>query len=148
VEAATQALNAPSEWLAPRRMNAVLLRGSELVNAVGESFRQPVLREISGAEAGEPVSFECIAALVPDFENPHDSNAVEVQVDARHVAYLSRGDAHSYRPAIARAAEKERVVICGARICGRGKEGRTPNLGVFLQMPSPDRALEQVIDAA
>jgi hypothetical protein len=143
-----QVPEASAEWLAPRRMDAILLRGAELVNAVGESYRQAALRKICGAEMGEAVSFDVIAALVPDFENRHDSNAVEVQVDACQVAYLSRDDAVSYRPAIARAADEERVIIVGGRICGRGKEGRTSNLGVFLQMPTPDRALEQVTDAS
>ena len=42
------------------------------------------------------VPFDCIAALVPEPSNPYDSNAVMVQIDGRHVGYLSREDAVAF----------------------------------------------------
>ena len=109
---------------------------TELVAAVGESQYQDALRSLCGSQSWEDVRFDCVAVLVPQPTNPHDSNAVMVQVGAKLVGYLSRGDAVNYQVLIQEALP--RVIQCEARIAGRGPGGDTSNLGVFLRLPPPD----------
>jgi hypothetical protein len=78
---------------------------------------------------------------MPVPSNPYDANAVMVQVDGLHVGYLSRGDAIDYGPAVRLLMEERRVIVCDARIAGRGPGNETSNLGIFLQLPTPDAAL-------
>jgi hypothetical protein len=113
---------------------------TELVAAVAESHYQDALRSLCGSQRGEEVRFDCTAVLVPEPSNPHDSNAVMVQVDAHLVGYLSRGDAVNYRSLIADALP--RFIQCEARIAGRGPGGETSNLGVFLRLPPSDHKIE------
>ncbi len=111
---------------------------------MGESHYQDALLAVCGARRGDPVAYECLAALVPEPSNPHDPNAAMVQVDARLVAYLSRADAVAYRPAVQAAAASRQVIVCHARIAGRGRESDTPNLGIFLKLPNPREALAEI----
>jgi len=117
-----------------------LVEGDLRIAAVGESFYQPALLAICGARAGEEVGHECFAALVLEPDNPHDPNAVRVEVQGRQVAHLSRSDALAYRPALVAVEAAGRVIICPAFIAGRGAGSETPNLGVFLHLPSPGSA--------
>src|SRR4051794_34514014 len=66
-------------------LTELLLEGNDHVDAVGESHYQPALLRCCGARRGEEVSFGCRARLVPEPNNPYDSNAVAVQVDGEHV---------------------------------------------------------------
>lgn len=118
----------------------LLLEGDQRIAAVGESFYQPALLAICSARAGEEVGHECIAVLVLEPDNPHDANAVRVEVDGRQVAHLSRPDALIYRPALRAAATAGLVIVCPAFIAGRGRDSDTPNLGIFLHLPSPHAA--------
>ena len=49
------------------------------------------------------------AVLVPQPSNPHDPNAVMVQVDAKLVGYLARADAVNYRALIRQAGLAEQA---------------------------------------
>src|SRR5690606_12065765 len=60
---------------------------------VGESHRQDALSAICGGPCEEGHELYCTATLRPEPTNPHDRNAVAVDIDGRHVAYLSRSDA-------------------------------------------------------
>jgi hypothetical protein len=113
---------------------------TELVAAVGESHYQDAPRTLCGTQAWEDVRFDCTAVLVPEPSNPHDPNAIMVQVDARLVGYLSRYDAVSYSALIQGAMP--RLIQCQARIAGRGPGADTSNLGVFLRLPPPDYKIE------
>lgn len=114
---------------------------TELVAAVGESHYQDALRSLCGNQGWEDVRFDCIAVLAPQPSNPHDPNAVMVQVDAQLVGYLSRGDAASYQALIREAMP--RLIQCEARIAGRGRGADTSNLGIFLKLPPPDHEIER-----
>ena len=76
------------------------------------------------------VRFETTAALVPEPSNPHDPNAVMVQIDGRLVGYLSRAAAVAYGPLVREPAERGRTAVCDAMVAGR--EGM---LGVFVRLP-------------
>ena len=112
------------------------LRGNELVNVAGESHYQEALRALTGSDGSEPVRIEAEAVLVPEPENPHDPNAVMVQIRERLVGYLPRDAAVAYAPMLRSVAERGRTAACEAMIAGRG--GGDAVLGVFLRMPAPD----------
>jgi hypothetical protein len=120
---------------------SVLLEGQVRVEAVGESFYQPTLLAVCGARRGEAVGHECTALLVLEPENPHDPNAVRIEVEGHLVGHLSRADALAYRATLQAAAAAGRAVACPAWIAGRGTGGETVNLGIFLHLPSPGAAL-------
>ena len=112
------------------------LRGNELVNVAGESHYQEALRALTGTDGSEAVRIEVEAALVPEPENPHDPNAVMVQIRERLVGYLPREAAVAYGPMVRIVAERGRTAACEAMIAGRGGDGPA-NLGVFLKLPEP-----------
>ena len=77
------------------------LRGNELVNVAGESHYQEALRALTSTDGTAEIRLEVEAVLVPEPANPHDPNAVMVQIDGRLVGYLPRADAVAYGPMIA-----------------------------------------------
>lgn len=105
----------------------------ERIAVVGESNYQPALRAICGTKVGEAVRFECFAALVPEPDNPYDSNAVRVEIQGKLVGYLSRADAEELNEAIVDATQREQNGLVRAMIAGR-EDGETTNLGVFLEL--------------
>ena len=128
----------PFERRARRSVEAIWLDDDCTVEVVGESHYQDALRAICGSSAWEDVLCETTAALVPEPTNPHDPNAIQVQVDGRLVGYLSRQDALEYGPMLKRFAAQGKVGACKAVIAGRGPGSETPNLGVFLHMCFPE----------
>src|SRR5205823_5372961 len=84
----------------PATVSAALFDGEESLEVVGEASYQSNLLRICRAVQGERVRHDVIAALVPEPSNPHDSNAVSVQVDRAVVGYLSRENAVRYAPGI------------------------------------------------
>lgn len=121
---------------------------TELVAAVGEASYQPALRDICGSKRWERVRFDCTAALVAEPSNPHDANAVAVYADCRgthlHVGYLSRGDALDYQAAVWKAADMGYTIVCQAHIAGREQGSETSNLGIFLDLPTPEGAVAEL----
>lgn len=121
---------------------------TELVAAVGEATYQSALREICGSKRWERVRFDCTAALVAEPSNAHDANAVAVYADCRgthlRVGYLSRGDALDYQGAVWKAADMGYTIVCQAHIAGREQGSETPNLGIFLDLPTPDGAVAEL----
>ena len=107
------------------------------MNVVGESHYQDALRAVIGGPVAGEVRHTCTAALVPEPDNPHDPNAVMVQIEGRRVGYLSRGDAVAYAPLVRSLAERGRTAVCEAMVAGRGESSGTSNLGVFLRLPPP-----------
>jgi hypothetical protein len=89
------------------------------------------------------VRHECIAVFVPEPTNRYDPNAVQVQIDGTTVGYLSRGDALDYGPAVQAFWQQGKLIAANAVVAGRGAEGNTRNLGVFLiDFPGPEEAVE------
>lgn len=63
------------------------------LDIVGESFRQDEIEQLWST--GSDGTFT--AVLIPEDDNPHDENAVRVEVEGLHVGYLSRECAKDYR---------------------------------------------------
>ncbi len=120
-----------------RSIRPTLVEGRELVAVVGESHYQDALRAVTGSDGTIEVRHECRAALVAEPGNPHDPNAVMVQIDGRLVGYLSRADAVAYGPLVSEIAARGRTAVAEAMVAGRGAQSGTSNLGVFLRMPAP-----------
>ena len=115
---------------------STFLRGRQLINVAGESHYQEALRELAGTAGGDVVRIEVEASLVPEPDNPHDPNAVMVQISERLVGYLPRDAAVAYGPILQAVAGRGRTAACEAMIAGRG--GADAVLGVFLRLPEPD----------
>ena len=105
------------------------LEGRALINVAGESHYQDALHEIAGESEGE-VRLETTAALIPEPTNPHDPNAIRVEIDGKLVGYLPREKAVAYGPLVNEPAERGRTAVCEAMVAGRGGV-----LGVFLKLP-------------
>lgn len=130
--------------VAPRRtLTPFLLEGEELVRAVGESFYQPALLRQCGTRKGDAVRLPCRASLVAQPDNPYDRNAVAVQIGGQLVGHLSRSDAPRWQPLVQQLAARGHSASCEAMIAGRGHNGQTDNLGVFLHLPTPTEARAQ-----
>jgi len=87
---------------------------------VGEMSYQPHLTNLlvglgystaSLTTCTQPVSETFVARLVPEPRNPHDPNAVAVQIEGRTAAYLSRANAARYRAAFRSQTGEMRVVL-------------------------------------
>ncbi len=105
---------------------------------VGESHYQDALRAMTGGTVEGRGAPRVQAALVPEPDNPHDPNAVMVQIEGHLVGYLSRADAVAYAPLVAGIAARGRTAVAEAMVAGRGESSGTSNLGVFLRMPAPE----------
>jgi hypothetical protein len=98
------------------------------LSAVGESQYQPALRRV--AQSGRV----CWATLKPEPDNPFDSNAVCVQVQAETVAYLSRADARRYQRRLLLLSTPMRVP---AKLIGGTSD--KPTLGIILDCREVER---------
>jgi hypothetical protein len=99
---------------------------------VGVSNYQPTLLAVTGAPREGEFRWEGFAVLVPEPDNPHDPNAVMVQIERAKVGYLSRANARLYLPQLRAMIRAGQTTMCDAFV-GRG--GDNPNLGVSLLVP-------------
>jgi hypothetical protein len=116
----------------------LVLEGDELVRVVGTSHYQEALLALSGRTGDEVVRLEAVAVLVPEPANPHDPDAIKVEIDRCLVGYLSRDENKRWRDVVVAMAEH---VGCEAMIAGKAG---TTGLGVFLRLPTPTEARAQV----
>jgi hypothetical protein len=101
-------------------------RSTNVVDVVGESFRQAALELIAGGVGPSgPNKVDHLAGLLPEPDNPIDPQAVSVQIDARPVGYLSREDARAYRPVIDRLLRLGLFVACPASLTSGWRSGGT-----------------------
>lgn len=130
----------PDTW---RTVTANLYDGEVDLEVVGEASYQDALWSICGGRSDERVRLEVIAALVPQPDNPYDSNAISIQVDGRIVGYLSRDDAVTFGPPLEKLmAESGAVVALRGAIVGGGiRSDGLGRLGVFLKYDPADFGL-------
>jgi hypothetical protein len=118
------------------------------VEVVGESFYQSALDRAAGGRTEHgPVHVAHIAGLAPEPSNPHDPNAVVVQLDGATVGHLSRTDAVAYRPVFEAVARMGYPAIgCHATLTGgwdRGG-GDRGSIGVVLHLGTPRELLGEL----
>ncbi|MGD9980236.1 MAG: HIRAN domain-containing protein [Hyphomonadaceae bacterium] len=111
--------------------------GTFAVDVVGVSRRQDTLAAIveRHRRSGRTVTVD--AMLVLEDSNPHDANAVRVEIDGELIGYLSRDNARRFRADLAAAGQPRASVRCKARIVGgfETASGERAHLGVRLDLP-------------
>lgn len=106
------------------------------VPIVGESNYQQALEAICGEREEDGVDRVIDASLMLEDSNPHDPQAVRVDIQGKTVGYLNRANARLFRKKQSEAGESSQVVPCKARIRGgwdRGPEDRG-GFGVWLDV--------------
>lgn len=105
-------------------------------DVVGESHYQDNLKTIAGQHDDKGSKLETDARLILDDKNPHDSQAVRVEINGLVVGYLSRPMARAYRQGLREQKRPNVTATCTARIRGGGiKRGERLNYGVYLDIP-------------
>ena len=103
--------------------------GSFALEVVAESRLQVEPGRLSGHRRPEGFDEEFAVILVPEPNNPHDSDAVRVEIGGVTVGHLHRDDAAAYRRRLG-----DRSATCRARVRGswdRG-EGDAGDFGIWL----------------
>jgi hypothetical protein len=111
--------------------------GAFAVEVVGVSRRQDILAAVveRRGRSGRTVTVDAI--VTPEDSNPHDANAVRVEIDGELIGYLSRDNARRYRADLAAAGSPHASVLCQARIVGGFETagGERAHFGVRLDLP-------------
>lgn len=111
--------------------------GTFAVEVVGVSRRQDALAAIMDqhGRSGRTVTLD--ALLILENSNPHDANAVRVEIDNALIGYLSRENAARYRADLAAANTPDATIQCKARIVGgfETSSGERASFGVRLDLP-------------
>jgi hypothetical protein len=128
----------------PITHNLLPLSEDGRLSVVGESYYQSALRIVTGGRAagnGLDQHIPVIAALIPEPENPHDKNAVRIDVvmgrETVRVGYIARDIAPDYQPLLLRLRGQGQLGTCPARIAGGGPE----YYGIYLHL-APAAVLE------
>jgi len=102
-------------------MDDVILQGhgTYAVPIVGESHYQEALRELCSPKRGRN---EVTASLILEDRNPHDPDAVRVEIAGKKVGYLSKEMAKIYREVMSAAGHGQAVTTCQAVV--ESSEGR------------------------
>jgi predicted Zn-ribbon and HTH transcriptional regulator len=124
-------------------VGAAVLRGHDTLEVVGESHYQDDLWRLAGGFSADRIRCAVAAVLVPEPDNPHDSNAVKVLIDGHLVGYLSREDAVVYLPGLRRlmAFHNGPIALMGQIVGGGPREDGLGMLGVFLDHNPSDFGL-------
>jgi hypothetical protein len=127
----------------PAGIAPTVLGGNETLEVVGESHYQDHLWQLAGGLQAERIRCAVQAVLVPEPDNPHDSNAVCVLIDDGVVGYLSREDAIAYRPGLAALMRKHggSIALEGHIVGGGQRSHGLGMLGVFLDHDPRDFGL-------
>lgn len=110
--------------------------GAFACEAVGDSRYQRELRIIVGGHGGGCIETPCIAELVCEDRNRHDSSTVAVYVQGHKVAYLCREEAWTHRLRLAAEGLIAQPTTCDALIVGGAisVEGTRQSYGVLLDL--------------
>jgi hypothetical protein len=117
-----------------------LLDGHDDLEVVGELAYQDVLWRLCGGTTGDRIRCDIVAVLVPEPTNPHDVNAITVQIDGHVVGYLARATAQEYLPGLQRlmSALGGYVALRGVIVGGGYYDDGPGRLGVWLDHDPAD----------
>lgn len=120
----------------PQRIPDIETPGDYGLEIVGESHYQAALERVAGPRSDDGVNHKCAATLFLEPDNPHDRNAVRVEIGRATVGYLARRDAPGLRFALAQhgLADGARVAVDAVILGGRTGE----NYGVWLAVDWDD----------
>ncbi len=112
--------------------------GTYDVDVVGESHYQGALESICGGRSEDNQRLEVEAFLVPESDNPYDSEAVRIEIQDQTVGHLDRETARSFREKMTEIGLTGAAAKCSAIIVGgwdRGDDDRG-HFGVKLDLPT------------
>lgn len=111
--------------------------GRFAVEVVGVSRRQDALANVVARHGRSGRTLTIDASLVPEASNPHDANAVRIELEGALIGYLSRDNARRYRADLAAAGTPGATIVCKARIVGgfETANGEPAHFGVRLDLP-------------
>ena len=104
--------------------------GRFTVDVVGESNYQDSLEQVAGGRKRQGVDVRVTARLRLEDDNPHDPQAVAVEIDGRKVGYLSRADARLFRRQAEALLKPGAHILCRGRVRGGWDRG-SGNRGHF-----------------
>jgi hypothetical protein len=108
------------------------------MRVVGESHYQEVLSQIVSRCVPAPDGHPCFpVVLVPEPDNPYDSNAIAVISALGCVGYLPRDDARRYGPTLQAVMERGYSGGSCTALLNGGAVDR-PNYGVVLVLSYPE----------
>jgi hypothetical protein len=122
------------------------LAGTESLEVVGGANHQDTLWTISGSTpSAERVRVPIVAVLTPEPDNPYDSNAIRVHIDAHPVGYLAREVASQYLPGLVALMRKTGTPIAlhGVIVGGGLRHDGLGRLGVWLEHDPADFGLQR-----
>lgn len=109
------------------------LDGLEEVEVVGESHYQQAIGDIDDAWIKAGNTLPLSAKLIREPNNPHDRNAVRVEIANRTVGYLPRELAERYRPAV---KKHYNVHDANVKLTAPAEiRGKAPTRGVVIYLP-------------
>lgn len=97
--------------------------GSFWMPVAGSSYRQAALERIAGAREWHAKNDDVVATIILENGNPHDANAVRVEIHGEHVGYLPRDLALRYRAMLRSTGRAAVAQQCLARITGGWERG-------------------------
>lgn len=111
--------------------------GTFAIEVVGVSRRQDTIAAIVAERGRSGRTVTISAQLILEDTNPHDANAVRVEIDGALIGYLGRDNAARYRADLAAAGTPDATVQCAARIVGgfETASGERAHFGVRLDLP-------------
>lgn len=136
---------APSPPSAQRTtVSAQLHTGDEDLEIVGEANYQEALWAICGGAVGDRIRHRVVAVVVPEPQNPHDANAISIQIDGQLVGYLARDVAVLYGSGLKDLMTRSGgyVALEGVIVGGGSYNDGPGRLGVWLEHDPRDFGLE------
>lgn len=111
--------------------------GTYEFDIVGEASYQGALEQLCGGRTEESAEHFAQAVLLLEDSNPHDNQAVRVDIQGHTVGYLSRKDARSYRAQLRKLGHRRIACWCNAKIVGGWERSRNDrgHFGVKLDLP-------------
>jgi hypothetical protein len=125
-------------------VSAHLHQGGEDLEIVGEASYQDALWTICRGAEGDRIRHSVVAVLVPEPENPHDPNAIAVQIDGHLVGYFPRDTAATYCSGLLALMGRcgGHVALEGVIVGGGYYDDGPGRLGVWLEHDPRDFGLE------
>jgi hypothetical protein len=125
----------PPRVASPSWLQWPTIAWGSLHSVAGESYRQEELRQVLAAAADDGPGRLVTAQLVREPTNPHDPDAVRVEVGGAHVGYLPAALARSSHGLVDALHQSGRPATCRAELTG-GTGGK-PNVGITLHVANP-----------
>jgi hypothetical protein len=105
------------------------------IDIAGESHYQDALERVGGGRNAFGVRNQLITVeLVREPANLHEPNAVKIQANGDHVAYVPREEAPHFHAVIDKLTAKDRPATCQARLTGGWDRGRHDRGSIGLRL--------------